>query len=114
MFESGMTEASSNIIKIEDVKVQTMNTVILYLYTGCVGPLNVSGMTELIIATEKYQLVKLKEACFKELANKMNPRNIGEIVLLAHSHNSSAEIKNTIQEYLLRYGSFNSGRRRFK
>ena len=98
-----MSEASSNVVKIEDVKVQTMNILIQFMYTGRVGPLTVSGMTELIIAADKYQMIKLKESCFMELVRKMNPRNIGDIVLLCHAHNCSTEVKQTIQRYLLRY-----------
>jgi len=102
MFESGMTEASSNIVKIDDIKCQTMNILIEFMYTDRVEPLTVGNMKDLVVAADKYQMNKLKESCFFELTRKMNSRNIGEIMLLASSHNCSSDIKLFIQKFLLR------------
>jgi hypothetical protein len=101
MFESGMCEAKTNVVKIEDLDQTALSKLLEYIYTGCINFTNTEEVINMIPAAEKYQLDKLKLSAFELLVTNMNVTNVGNLVVIAHTYNALDTVKLKIQEFLI-------------
>jgi len=74
MFQSDMTEAATKRVDIQDLQPDTVNDMLLYIYTG--NPQNLAhGAGDLLAAADKYQLEQLKGICEERLCNSLEIGN---------------------------------------
>ncbi|KAJ3032295.1 hypothetical protein HK097_005308, partial [Rhizophlyctis rosea] len=79
MFESGMSETTSRVLKLEDTHV-TIKAFIQYLYTDTLTPTTtVEVITDLLIMSSRYCLDRLTKLCSEYLNNVMDVENVARI-----------------------------------
>jgi speckle-type POZ protein len=87
MFQSDLTEAQSNTIKIEDIKPAVFKEVLRFIYTDQVEQLDEIA-EELLAVAERYMLELLKSKCESHLARKITVENCVDFLLLADLHSA--------------------------
>ncbi|GFQ77949.1 protein roadkill [Trichonephila clavata] len=86
MFEHDVLETVEGIINICDIDVATLNLLLMYLYSGKVELLNYDSVVKLYAATDKYEVISLKEFCAQYLKETLSSSNVCEILILADMH----------------------------
>ncbi len=87
MFSSHTLESSSNIIEINDLRSETIQSMLEYIYTGKVNDIKRSTV-ELYRCADKYQLEDLRSQAEMALMNSISIDTSAEILLLADQHHS--------------------------
>ncbi|XP_065209111.1 speckle-type POZ protein B-like [Planococcus citri] len=87
MFTNDMLESQKNNVTIDDIKQETFEEMLRYIYTGEMRNLD-EWAFELFPAADKYDLKELKNACEELLLSKVSTDNVGKILLLADMHNA--------------------------
>ena len=78
MFESGMSEATSRVLKLEDT-YDTIKTFIRYLYSGELVGTSVENITDVMVMASRYCLDRLTKLCTEWLNSVMNVDNVARI-----------------------------------
>ncbi|GFT01636.1 speckle-type POZ protein B [Nephila pilipes] len=108
MFANDMKEKSSECVYIEDLDDDTVERMLLYLYTAAVEDLQWESAYELYAAADKYEILSLKSMCSSFLKNNLCPDNACELLILANMH-LDQYLKSVVQDYILYHkGIFNS------
>ena len=85
MLTHDMEENRSGRIEIKDLDVDTMDSMLSYIYSGKIG--NMDGKEEMLLAAgEKYNLPGLKALCEDALSRVMNIDNALDMLLVADLH----------------------------
>ena len=96
MFEHDMQERSNSKVEIDDVRPDVLRVMLAYIYTGRVS--NISDVADdLLYASDKYQLDRLKILCEEQLSKNLKVENAARVIQLAHMHNASLLKKSTLQ-----------------
>jgi len=83
MFHSGMTEASSNEIRVQDIEPEVFKAVLQHLYSGA-APVNLAEIAlEVHAAADKYGLDELKELCESCVCDNLTADNVVDVFVYA-------------------------------
>ncbi|CAL8123465.1 unnamed protein product [Orchesella dallaii] len=96
MFQSGMRESQTGVVRISDVNSKTMANVLCYIYRGKTDDIdwsNVNQVQQLIYAADKYSLMGLHDFCDKKLFNGCNEQNAMDLLAIAQAHNLTVATK---------------------
>uniref|UniRef100_A0A1B0FHJ1 Kelch-like protein diablo n=1 Tax=Glossina morsitans morsitans TaxID=37546 RepID=A0A1B0FHJ1_GLOMM len=74
MFETDMKEGREGVIKVEDVDIATIKTLIEYMYSGIIT-LTEENVENLLSIADLYQILWVKEQCAQFLKSIVNQKN---------------------------------------
>ncbi|XP_064402173.1 TD and POZ domain-containing protein 3-like [Halichondria panicea] len=100
MFETGMKEAESNEVTIDDITLAVGREMITYLYTDEAPNID-SMVEELWFAAEKYELPGLKARCENEIAKQLKIDTAAHFLLFAGRDCGDGGIK--MKEHVLSF-----------
>ncbi|CAL1294778.1 unnamed protein product [Larinioides sclopetarius] len=86
MFTKDMAEAISNTVVIEDLSVETVLKLLLYVYTDTIQDYPWETMKELYSAADKYEVLSLKKKCVSFFKAKLSISNVCDGLILADLH----------------------------
>ena len=81
MFDQPMQESASNRVEIADVKANTLQAMVKFIYTGEMT--NCELVADLTAVADKYNIQPLKAACVRELSQSLDVRNAVSTLVLA-------------------------------
>ena len=84
MFDQPMRESASNRVEIVDVKANTLQAMVKFIYTGEMT--NCELVADLTVVADKYNIQPLKAACVRELSRSLDARNAVNTLVLAELH----------------------------
>ncbi|CAL1283580.1 unnamed protein product [Larinioides sclopetarius] len=102
MLSSDMREKNSNIILIDDLEDDTVQQLLLFLYTDQLEDLCWDSATKLYYAGDKYQIERLKVICSSFLVDNVNPSSASELLVLADTH-SDSDFKEAVEDFILKH-----------
>lgn len=87
MFESDTKEARTGIVHIQDIRPDTLEQMLFFMYKDSLGD-NMSWemAAGLYYAADKYRIQALKDRCVSVLIEKLSVANVCEALLLADTH----------------------------
>ncbi|GBM11951.1 Speckle-type POZ protein B [Araneus ventricosus] len=103
MFSNDMKENGSNCVDIEDLSDDTINRMLLFMYTTRVEDLTWERASHLYAASDKYAILSLKDICSSYLKNNLSPSKACEVLLLSDFH-ADSDLKCAVQDYILKHG----------
>ncbi|GBM11938.1 Speckle-type POZ protein B [Araneus ventricosus] len=103
MFSNDMKENGSNCVDIEDLSDDTINRMLLFMYTTRVEDLTWERASHLYAASDKYAILSLKDICSSYLKDNLSPSKACEVLLLSDSH-ADSDLKCAVQDYILKHG----------
>jgi hypothetical protein len=99
MFSSRTLENNTNIIEINDLRSETIQSMLEYIYTGKVNDIK-NSTVELYRCADKYQLEDLRLQAEMALMNSISIETSAEILLLADQHHSK-ELKSRVIQFIV-------------
>lgn len=99
MFSSRNIENTKNIIEINDLRSETIQSMLEYIYTGKVNDIKKSTV-ELYRCADKYQLEDLRSQAEMALMNSISVETCAEILLLADQHHSK-DLKSRVIQFIV-------------
>lgn len=99
MFSSRTLENTTNIIEINDLRPETIQSMLEYIYTGKVNDIKRSTV-ELYRCADKYQLEDLRLQAEMALMNSISIETSAEILLLADQHHSK-DLKSRVIQFIV-------------
>ncbi|GBN76572.1 Speckle-type POZ protein [Araneus ventricosus] len=102
MLTSDMREKNSNSIPIGDLEDDTVQQLLLFLYTDKLEKLCWESATKLYYAGDKYQIEKLKVICSSFLVDNVSTASASELLLMADTH-SDSDLKEAVQDFILKH-----------
>lgn len=93
MFQTPMKEAKHNVVKISDIKFDTLEEMIYFIYTGRVTSSFPVLALELFEASDKYEIESLKAACELEISENLNEENAAAVLELAKFYDCDENLK---------------------
>ncbi len=99
MFSNSTLENTTNIIEINDLRPETIQSMLEYIYTGKVNDIKRSTV-ELYRCADKYQLEDLRLQAEMALMNSISIDTSAEILLLADQHHSK-ELKSRVIQFIV-------------
>ncbi|GFS95074.1 speckle-type POZ protein B [Nephila pilipes] len=102
MFTNDMREKVSECISIEDLDDDTVQRMLLYMYTDELEGLQWESARGLYAAADKYEILSLKKKCSSFLMANFCPLNACEVLILADMH-SDDDLKTAVQDFILRH-----------
>ena len=88
MFSHNMKEAEENKVTVEDIDGDTLEEMLIFMYSGKVKNLQEKA-AELLAAAEKYQLMDLKQRCEESLSINLKVDNVLDVLVTAYLHDAS-------------------------
>jgi hypothetical protein len=85
MFESGMKETHEKNITLENVNLPTMKKLLNFMYNEMIPYEEIT--TELLIASDYYDVPHLREVCIARFTRKMNVGNVIDIWSISEDYN---------------------------
>ena len=99
MFQHPTTENLTNQVIIEDIEPDVFQEMLRFIYTGRLNLATMKIMAVgLLIAADKYLLIKLKTVCEKYLLRQMSPVNCVELILRNDLLNPPEHLKKSIKK----------------
>merc|ERR1712168_711806 len=86
MFETEMTESSSNVVKVTDVRPVVFKALLKYLYSGVEPDYSSENTMDLLAAADKYGVEDLKGICEALLRRQVDSDNVIEMLVFADIH----------------------------
>ncbi|CAL1294599.1 unnamed protein product [Larinioides sclopetarius] len=102
MFSSDMKEKYSDCVNIENLSDDTINRMLVFIYTAHVEDLTWEKASHLYTAADKYAILSLKCICSSYLKNNLSQSNACDVLLLSDIH-AYSDLKSTAQHYILKY-----------
>ncbi|CAL1295604.1 unnamed protein product, partial [Larinioides sclopetarius] len=102
MLSSDMREKNSNIITIDDLEDDTVQQLLLFLYTDQLEDLCWDSAMKLYYAGDKYQIERLKIFCSSFLVDNVSISSASELLILADTH-SDSDLKVAVEDFILRH-----------
>jgi hypothetical protein len=99
MFSSHTLESTTNIIEINDLRSETIQSMLEYIYTGKVNDIK-NSTVELYRCADKYQLEDLRLQAEMALMNSLSIDTSAEILLLADQHHSK-DLKSRVIQFIV-------------
>ena len=99
MFSSRTLENTTNVIEIHDLRAETIQSMLEYIYTGRVNDIKRSTV-ELYRCADKYQLEDLRLQAEMALMNSISIETSAEILLLADQHHSK-DLKTRVIQFIV-------------
>ncbi|KAI1698768.1 BTB/POZ domain-containing protein [Ditylenchus destructor] len=97
---SSTIEAQSGRIVISDCKPETVRAMLEYMYTGSLDDTALKTCAvELLVASDKYEVIALKEVCEAFLGSSVNNENILKLVSIADLY-SASHLKKTCVSHI--------------
>ncbi|GFX38473.1 TD and POZ domain-containing protein 4 [Trichonephila clavipes] len=104
MFTNDMRERNSECVNIEDMSDDTINRMLVYIYTAIVKDLKWESASQLYVAANRYEILSLKSKCSSFLKNNLSPNNACELLILSDMHQDEG-LKSDVKEFILKSGS---------
>ncbi|CAL1295606.1 unnamed protein product [Larinioides sclopetarius] len=102
MLSSDMREKNSNVIPIDDLEDDTVQQLLLFLYTDQLEDLCWESATKLYYAGDKYQIERLKVICSSFLVDNLDISSACELLILADTH-SDSDLKVAVEDFIFRH-----------
>ncbi|CAM4755183.1 unnamed protein product [Rotaria magnacalcarata] len=99
MFSNSTLESTTNIIEINDLRPETIQSMLEYIYTGKVNDIK-NSTVELYRCADKYQLEDLRLQAEMALMSSISVETSAEILLLADQHHSK-ELKSRVIQFIV-------------
>ncbi|CAF2911022.1 unnamed protein product [Rotaria sp. Silwood2] len=99
MFSNSTLENTKNIIEINDLRSETIQSMLEYIYTGKVNDIKKSTV-ELYRCADKYQLEDLRLQAEMALMSSLSIDTSAEILLLADQHHSK-DLKSRVIQFIV-------------
>ncbi|XP_035227369.1 speckle-type POZ protein B-like [Stegodyphus dumicola] len=99
MFRTKMKESKKNIVRIKDVKVDIMDELLLYMYSGYLGKPLAHTVQELYVVADKYDVSALKKKCSCFLKENLAVTNLCNLLQLADLH-SDGDLYNCVLTFI--------------
>ncbi|GFY55609.1 TD and POZ domain-containing protein 3 [Trichonephila inaurata madagascariensis] len=108
MFNNDMKEKNSEYVYIEDLDDDTVQRMLLYIYTATVPDLQWDTACDLYTAADKYEILSLKSKCSSFLKDNLSQGNACNLLIFADEHQDQ-DLISLIQDYILIHrGIFNT------
>ncbi|GBN77974.1 hypothetical protein AVEN_129812-1 [Araneus ventricosus] len=104
MFSSSVIGKDSDSINIEGLSDDTINQMLLYIYTTRVEDLTWASASRLYVGAHKYAIISLKSICSTYLKENLSVDNACHTLLLVRSCLPDDSLKSAAQDYILKYG----------
>ena len=89
MFSLNMKEAQENKVTVDDIDGDTLEEMLIFMYSGKVKNLQEKAI-DLLAAADKYQLKDLKQRCEESLSINLKVDNVLDVLVTAYLHNASS------------------------
>ncbi|GFR16762.1 TD and POZ domain-containing protein 1 [Trichonephila clavata] len=100
MFSSDMKESIRRKVDILDLNDDTVQRMLLYMYTDTLENLQWESALSLYKAADKYNIVSLRNQCVSFIERHLSPINVCEALELADRHQDE-DFKNILQNYIV-------------
>ncbi|GFY68310.1 TD and POZ domain-containing protein 1 [Trichonephila inaurata madagascariensis] len=108
MFTNDMRERNSECVNIEDLNDDTVQSMLLYMYTATLPDLQWDSACNLFTAADKYEILSLKSKCSSFLKGNLTQDNALNLLILTDMHQDE-DLKSAVQDYILNHtGIFNT------
>lgn len=97
-----MQQSTAIKVVLTDVDANTLQAVLLFIYSGKVEINDISSFATLVYAAEKYDVLGLKQHCFDQMIRNVTDDTIGNLAVAAQNHNADNDTKKCIKEYCQR------------
>ncbi|CAL1281801.1 unnamed protein product [Larinioides sclopetarius] len=101
MLTDDMKEKNTACIKVEDLENETVQHLLLFLYSDSLEELQWESAIQLYYAADKYAIEKLKVLCSSFLIDNLNTSTASEFLLLADTHNDT-QLKKIAEDFILK------------
>ncbi|GBN67350.1 Speckle-type POZ protein [Araneus ventricosus] len=102
MLTSDMKEKIMDCIQVDDMENDTVQQLLLFLYSDNLENLQWESAIKLYYAGDKYNIEKLKVLCSSFLLASLSSSNAIELLLLADKHNDS-DLRKFIENFILEH-----------
>ncbi|CAL1281791.1 unnamed protein product [Larinioides sclopetarius] len=102
MLTNDMKEKNTDCIKVEDLEDETVQRLLLFLYSDNLEHLQWESAVQLYYAADKYAVEKLKVLCSSFLAENLSTSTASELLLLADTH-SDPQLKQIVVDFILKH-----------
>ncbi|GFT86861.1 TD and POZ domain-containing protein 4 [Trichonephila clavipes] len=102
MFTSDMKEKNTGCVDIDDLDDDTVQRLLLYIYTATVQDLQWDSACNLYAAADKYEILSLKSECTFFLKDNLSQDNCCDLFILADLHQDE-DLKSVVQDYILNH-----------
>ncbi|GFQ92096.1 TD and POZ domain-containing protein 1-like [Trichonephila clavata] len=104
MFTNDMRERNSECVNIEDLSDDTVQSMLLYIYTATLPDLQWDSACSLYTAADKYEILSLKNECSSFLNCNLTQDNALDLLILTDMHQDE-DLKSAVQDYILNHRS---------
>ncbi|GFY56060.1 hypothetical protein TNIN_348811 [Trichonephila inaurata madagascariensis] len=105
MFTSDMKEKSTDSVDMEDLDDDTVQRMLLYIYTATMPNLLWDSACNLYAAADKYEILSLKSDCSSFLKDNISSDNVLDLFILADKYQDE-DLKSSMKEFLLYHRGF--------
>ena len=91
MFASRCKEETEQVINIEDIEAETMESFLKFMYTDSINMEKLD--CNLLIAADRYNFKRLANVCLRHLLRTLNTENVMEITVTAYLLNNDVLLK---------------------
>ncbi|GBN67347.1 Speckle-type POZ protein [Araneus ventricosus] len=102
MLSSDMKEKITDCIQVDDLENDTVQQLLLFLYSDNLQNLQWESAIKLYYAGDKYNIEKLKVLCSSFLLDNLSSSNAIDLLLLADKHNDS-DLRKFIENFILEH-----------
>ncbi|GFY56061.1 hypothetical protein TNIN_348821 [Trichonephila inaurata madagascariensis] len=102
MFTSDMKEKSTGSVYIEDLDDDTVQRMLLYIYTATMPDLLWDSACNLYAAADKYEILSLKSECSSFLKDNLSSDNALDLLILSDMHHDE-DLKSSTEKFILNH-----------
>ncbi|GFQ71295.1 tdpoz2 [Trichonephila clavata] len=102
MFTTDMREKNNECVTIEDLDDDTVQRMLLYIYTATLQDLQWDNACNLYVAADKYEILSLKNECSFFLKDNLSEDNCCDLLILADTHQDE-DLKSAVHDYILNH-----------
>ncbi|GFY56062.1 hypothetical protein TNIN_348831 [Trichonephila inaurata madagascariensis] len=102
MFTSDMKEKSTGSVYIEDLDDDTVQRMLLYIYTATMPDLLWDSACNLYAAADKYEILSLKSECSSFLKDNLSLDNALDLLILSDMHHDE-DLKSSTEKFILNH-----------
>ncbi|GFQ64414.1 tdpoz3 [Trichonephila clavata] len=100
MYSSGMKETITRNVDILDLSDDTVQRMLIYMYTDTLESMKWDSVSLLYIAADKYGIMSLRNRCVSFMEKILTTANVCEALTLAERH-LDANFKRILQDYIV-------------
>ncbi|GFT86879.1 TD and POZ domain-containing protein 1 [Trichonephila clavipes] len=102
MFSLDMKEKSTGCVDIDDLDDDTVQRMLLYIYTATMPDLQWNSACNLYAAADKYEILSLKSECSSFLKDNLSPDNALDLLILSDMHQDE-HLKSSTEKFILNH-----------